>query len=73
MYILSKVEGVNGKFLLVLSKHSIQNKEGFRTCKDYIISRETVTVLKIAMDSVILELCDLRDYFASPLVVEKTD
>ena len=73
MYSLSKVEGVNVKFLLVLSKRSIQSRERFRTCKDYIIGRQTITVLKIAMDNVILELCDLRDCLASPLVVEKTE
>ena len=31
------------------------------------------TVLKIAVDSVTLELCDSRDYFASSLLVKKTD
>ena len=35
-------------FLLVLSKCSNQSKERVRTCKDYIISREITTVLKIA-------------------------
>jgi len=38
------------------------SKESVRTCKDYIIGRE------IAVDNVILELCDLCDYFASPLL-----
>ena len=31
------------------------------------ICREITTVLKIAVDNVILELCDWCDYFASPL------
>ena len=31
------------------------------------------TVLKRAVDSVTLELCDSRDYFASSLLVKKTD
>ena len=31
------------------------------------------TVLKIAVDSVTLELCDSRDYFASSVLVKKTD
>ena len=31
------------------------------------------TVLEIAVDSVTLELYDLRDYFASSLLVKKTD
>ena len=33
------------------------------------IGREITTVLKIAVDNVILELCDLCDYLASPLLV----
>ena len=60
-------------FLLVSSKRSIGNKERVRTCKDYVISREITTVLKIAVESLILELCDSRDYFTRPLLVEKTD
>jgi len=49
------------------------SKERVRTCKDYFIGREITTVLKIAMNNVILELhvCDLCDYFASPLLIEK--
>ena len=43
-------------------------KERVRTCKDYAIGREITTVLKIAMDSTSLELCDVRDYFASSLL-----
>ena len=31
------------------------------------------TVLKMAVDSLTLELCDSRDYFASSLLVKKTD
>ena len=34
---------------------------------------EKNTVLKIAVDSVTLELCDSRDYFASSLLLKKTD
>ena len=48
-------------------------KERVRTCKDYVISREITTVLKIAVGSVTLELCDSRDYFASSLLVKKTE
>ena len=33
------------------------------------IGREITTVLKVAVDIVILELCDSSDYFASPLLV----
>ena len=37
-------------------------------------SRTVLTaVLKVAADSVTLELCDSRDYFASSLLVKKTD
>jgi len=40
-------------------------------CKDYVIGREITTVLKIAVNNIILKLCDLCDYFASPLLIEK--
>ena len=40
-------------------------------CKDYVIGRKITTVLKIAVDSVTLELCDSRDYFASSLLIRK--
>jgi len=52
-------------------KYLQASKERVRMCKDYIIGREITTVLKIAVDSVILELCELHDYFVSPLLVEK--
>ena len=48
-------------------------KQRVRTCKDYVICREITIVLKIAVESVTLELCDWRDYFASSLLVKKTD
>ena len=48
-------------------------KERVRTYKDYIIGREITTVLKIAVGSVTLELCDSRDYFTSSLLVKKTE
>ena len=48
-------------------------KERVRTCKDYVIGRKITTVLKIAVGSVTPELCDSRDYFASSLLVKKTD
>ena len=34
---------------------------------------EITTLLKIAVESVTLELCDSRHYFASSLLVKKTD
>ena len=36
------------------------------------VGREITTVLKVAVDSVTLELCGSRDYFASSLLVNKT-
>ena len=48
-------------------------KELVRTCKDYVIGREITTVLKIAVDNAILQLCDLCDFFASPLLRGKND
>ena len=42
-----------------------------RMCKDYVIGRDMTTILNIAMDNVILELCDSCDYFASRLLMEK--
>ena len=35
--------------------------------------REITIVLKIAVERVTLELCDWRDYFASSLLIKKTD
>ena len=48
-------------------------KQRVSTCKDYVIDREITTLLKIAVESVTFELCDWRDYFASSLLVKKTD
>jgi len=39
-----------------------------RECKDYVIGREITTELKVTVDNAILELCDLCDFFASPLI-----
>ena len=47
------------------------SKERVRKCKDYVIGREITTILKIAVDNVILELCGSCDYFASPLLMKK--
>ena len=61
-------------FLLVLSKSSSRSKT---TCQNvqglHVIGRKITTVLKIAVESVTLELCDSRDYFASSLLVKETD
>ena len=35
------------------------------------MGKEITTILKIAVDNVILELCDSRHYFASPLLIAK--
>ena len=48
----------------------MEAKERVRTCKDHVVSREVITVLKIAVESVTLDLCDSRDYFASSLHVK---
>ena len=48
-------------------------QERVRTCKDYVIGREITTLLKIAVESLTLEFCDSGDYFASSLLVKKTD
>jgi len=56
------------KSLLNISKPS---KELVRTRKDYVIGREITTILKIAVDNAILELCDSCDFFASPLLKGK--
>ena len=48
-------------------------KECVITCKDYVIGREITTVLKISVESVTLVLCDSHNYFASSLLVKKTD
>jgi len=64
--LLKRVQRSEGK--LIICKPS---KEGVRTCKDYVTGREITTVLKIAVDNVILELYDSCDYFASPLLMEK--
>ena len=36
-------------FVFILSKRLLRSKECFRTWKDYVISREITTVIKIAM------------------------
>ena len=48
-------------------------KERVRTCKDYVIGREITTVLKIAVGSATLKLCDSLVYSASSLLVKKTE
>ena len=40
------------------------SKERVRTCKDYIIGREIISLLKMTVDNVILEFCESCDYFA---------
>ena len=47
------------------------SKKCVRTCKDDVIGREITTILKRAVDNVILELCDSCDYFASTLLMKK--
>jgi len=49
------------------------SKEHVTTCKDYAISWEITTILKIAVDNAILELHDSCDFFVSPLLKEKNN
>ena len=58
-------------FIEVSSEICKASKEHVRTCKDYIIGREITTLLKIAVDSVILELCGSCEPHNSPLLMEK--
>ena len=51
----------------------LKRVQKFGKCKDYIISREITTLLKIAVDNVILELCDSCDYLANLLHVKKNN
>ena len=46
-----------------------QNVQGLR----HSSCMEIAIVLKIAMESITLELCDWRDYFVSSLLEKKTD
>ena len=48
-------------------------KECVRMCKNYVIGREKNTVLKIAVKSVTIELCDSRDYVEISVLVKKTN
>ena len=41
--------------------------------RDYVIGREITTILKIAVDHAIFELCDSCDFFASPLLKGKNN
>ena len=60
-------------FLWFYQSVRFEAKERVRTCRDYVIGREITTVVKIAVGSMTLELCDSRDYFASSLLVKKTE
>ena len=73
LHILFSLLYVKYIFFWFYRSAQFEAKERVRTCKDYIIGREITTVLKIAVDSITLELCDSRDYFASSLLVKKTD
>ena len=58
-------------FIEMSSEICKAGKEHVRTCKDYVIGREITTLLKIAVDNIILELCGSCDCFAGPLPMEK--
>ena len=61
----------NSGFIEASSEICKASKERVRSCKDYVIGREITTLLKVAVDNVIIELCGSCDYFASPLLIEK--
>jgi len=44
------------------------SKEHVRMCKDYVTG---IYSIWLALDNIILELCDSCDYFANPLLIEK--
>ena len=55
----------NSGFVEASSEICKASKERVTTCKDHVIGREITTLLKIAVDNVILELCGSCDHFAS--------
>ena len=59
--------------MVLLKCFRFEAKECVITRKDYVIGREITTLLKIAVESVTLVLCDSRDYFASSLLLKETD
>ena len=64
LHILFPLLCLKYSFFWFYGRVQFKAKERVRTCKDYVIGREITTVLKIAVDSVTLELCDSRDYLA---------
>ena len=64
--LLKRVQRSHGKLTICQP-----SEERVRTCKDYVMGREITTILKIAVDNVIVELFDSCDFFASPLLKEK--
>ena len=73
LHILFSLLCVKNIFFWFCRSVRFEAKKRVTTCKDYIIGREITTILKIAVESVTLELCDSRDYIASSLLVKKTD
>ena len=63
--------GVKYSFFWFYRSVPFEAIERLRSCKDYFIGREITNVLKIAVDSITLELCDSRDYFASSLLLKE--
>ena len=54
----------NSGFVEASSEICKASKECVTTCKDHVIGREITTLLKMAVDNVILELCGSCDHFA---------
>ena len=73
LHILFSLLCVKYIFFWFYRRVRFEAKQCVRTRKDYVICREITIVLKIAVESVALESCDWRDYFASSLLVKKTD
>ena len=67
--LLKRVQKSGGEELNIFKA----SKEQVRMSKDYVVGREITTVLKIAVDNVIIELCESCDYIAGPLLVPKTN
>ena len=71
LHILFALLCVKYIFLWFYRSVRFEAKQCVRTCKTYVIGREIITVLKTAVDSVTLELCESGDHFASSLLLKK--
>jgi len=66
---LKRVKRFEGKLNICWGK-----QEHARTCSVYVNARgKNTTLLKLAVDSVNLGLCDLHAYFTCPLLIAQTN